>query len=223
MRLYMERAFVTFVTDHHSNVAQCKMQGLHTASTDRSSLRLHTWTIYLDQYRDHMRVVYSKGTDLECPDALSRLRYEITSRAEQLRTWARKLDARPEMEELEVNECFAVTRLRGKQAREAQEQAKAATVAAATASSTPTKKSRKDALPGNITDVMEGMGVELAPVYMNQLRTATQNSQHMRAIFNTLRLEGVDDLQLEALTIPTTCQYRRCDGLLYLIDPRDRG
>jgi len=109
MRPYMERAFVTFVTDHHSNVALCKMQGLDTTSTDRSSLRLHSWAIYLDHYRDHMRVVYSKGADLECPDALSRLRYEITSRAEQLRTWARKLDARPEMEEFEVKECFAVT------------------------------------------------------------------------------------------------------------------
>jgi len=109
MRPYMERAFVTFVTDHHSNVALCKMQGLDTTSMDRSSLRLHTWTIYLDQYRDHMQVVYSKGADLECPDALSRLRYKITSRAEQLCTWTRKLGARPEMEEFKVNECFAVT------------------------------------------------------------------------------------------------------------------
>jgi len=63
IRPYMERAFVTFATDHHSNVTLCKMQGLDTTSTDRSSLRLHTWAIYLDQYRDHMRVVYSKGTD----------------------------------------------------------------------------------------------------------------------------------------------------------------
>jgi len=219
---YMERAFVTFVTDHHSNVALCKMQGLDTTSTDRSSLRLHTWTIYLNQYRDHMHVVYSKGANLECPDVLSRLRYEITSRAEQLRTWARKLGARPEMEEFEVNECFAVTRLAGKQAREVQEQAKAATGAAATASSTPTKKSFKDVLPGNVTNVMEGMGVELSPAYMDQLRAATQNSQRMRAIFNTLRLEGVHDPQLEALTIPATCQYALRDGLLYLIDPRDR-
>ena len=30
MRPYMERAFVTFVTDDHSNVALCKMQGLDT-------------------------------------------------------------------------------------------------------------------------------------------------------------------------------------------------
>ena len=107
------------------------------------------------------------------------------------------------MEEFEVNECFAVTRLGGKQVREVQQQAKATTVAAATASSTPTKKSCKDALLGNVTNVMEGMGVELSPAYMDQLRTVTQNSQCMRAIFNTLRLEGVHDPQLEALTIPT--------------------
>ena len=50
MRPYMERAFVTFVTDHHSNVALCKMQSIDTTSVDRSSLRLHTWAIYLDQY-----------------------------------------------------------------------------------------------------------------------------------------------------------------------------
>jgi len=222
MRPYMERAFVTFVTDHHSNVALCTMQGLDTASTDRSSLRLHTWVIYLDQYRDRMHVVYSKGADLECPDALSRLRYEITSQAEQLRTWARKLGASPEMEEFEVNECFAVTRLKGKQAREAQIQAEANIPAATTASSTPTQKSHKDALPENVTDVMEGMGVELAPAYMDQLRSATQNSQRMRAIFNTRKLEGIHDPQLKALTIPATCQYALRDGLLYLIDPRDR-
>jgi len=69
---------------------------------------------------------------------------------------------------------------------------------------------------------MEGMGVELSPAYMDQLRTVTQNSQCMRAIFNTLRLEGVHDPQLEALTIPGACQYALRDGLLYLIDPRDR-
>ena len=42
LRPYMERAFVTFVTDHHSNVALCKMQSIDTTSADRSSLRLHT-------------------------------------------------------------------------------------------------------------------------------------------------------------------------------------
>jgi len=111
MRPYMERAFVTFVTDHHSNVALCKMQSIDTTSVDRSSLRLHTWAIYLDQYRDHMRVVYSKGADLECPDALSRLRYDISLEAKHLRDWATRLGSPPEMEEFDIQECFAVTRL----------------------------------------------------------------------------------------------------------------
>ena len=87
------------------------LQSLDTASADRSSLRLHSWAIYLDQYRDHMRVVYSKGADLECPDALSRLRYEISSKAKHLRAWAAKLGVEPQMQEFEVQECFAVTRL----------------------------------------------------------------------------------------------------------------
>jgi len=57
---------------------------------------------------------------------------------------------------------------------------------------------------------------------MDQLRSATQNSQRMRDIFNTLKLEGIYDPQLKALTIPTTCHYALHNGLLYLIDPRDR-
>jgi len=122
MRPYMERAFVTFVTDHHSNVTLCKMQSIDTTSADRSSLRLHMWAIYLDQYRDHMRVVYSKGADLECPDTLSRLRYKLTSQGEYLRTWAARLGSKPEMEEFEVTESFAVTHLKEKQAREWQKQ-----------------------------------------------------------------------------------------------------
>ena len=52
---------------------------------------------------------------------------------------------------------------------------------------------------------MEGMGVELAPSYRDHLSSVTQNSQRMRAIFNTLKLEGVHDPQLKALTIPATC------------------
>jgi len=108
---YMERAFVTFVTNHHSNVTLCKIQSIDTTFADRSSLRLHTWAIYLDQYQDHIRVVYSKGADLECPDALSRLRYDISLEAKHLRDWATRLDSPPEMEEFDIQECFPVIRL----------------------------------------------------------------------------------------------------------------
>jgi len=102
MRPYMERAFVTFVTNHHSNVALCKMQSINTTSEDRSSLRLNTWAIYLDQYRDHMHVVYSKGADLECLDALSRLCYDISLGAKHLHDWATQLGSAPEMEEFDI-------------------------------------------------------------------------------------------------------------------------
>ena len=220
MRPYMQRAFVTFVTDHHSNIALSKMQSLDTASTDRSSLRLHTWAIYLDQYREHMQVVYSKGADLECPNALSRLRYKLTSQAEHLSAWARRLGAKLEMEEFEVNECFAVTRLKAKQAHE--EQKRVQPDSAAAEGQNPSKVSVENDPPDDVTDVLEGRSVELALEYMEQLHAATQESQRMRAIYNTLKLEGTHDPQLDTLTIPATCQYALPDELLYLIDPRDR-
>ena len=159
---YMQRAFVTFVTDHHSNVALCKMQSIDTTSADRSSLRLHRWAIYLDQYRDHMRVIYSKGADLECPDALSRLRYDMSSEAKHLRSWAARLGIQSEREEFDLQECFAVTRLG---------RARASPVA-----DTPAPV---DTTARNET---AGMTVKLVPVYANKLRLATQNSQCMRAI-----------------------------------------
>jgi len=58
-----------------------------------------------------MRVVYSKGADVECPDALSRLRYNISAEAGRLRDWAASLDIPLEMDEFDIQECFAVTRL----------------------------------------------------------------------------------------------------------------
>jgi len=70
--------------------------------------------------------------------------------------------------------------------------------------------------------MLEGMSVEWALAYVKKLRAATQDSQRMRAVYNTLKAEGVLDPQLDALTIPTTCQYALRDDLIYLIDPRDR-
>jgi len=222
MRPYMERAFVTFVTDHHSNVALCKMQGLDTTSADRSSLRLHTWAIYLDQYRDHMRVVYSKSADLECPDALSRLRYDISAEAKHLRDWAARLGAQPEMEEFEVQECFAVTRLgkaRTSELREPQVDEPVQSQGAATPVPDTT-----DPLAAGVpsTPGVEGMTVTLLPAYAEKLRKATQTSQCMRAVYNTLKSKGTLDPQLDAITIPATCQYALRNDLLYLIDPRDK-
>ena len=199
MRPYMERAFVTFVTDHHSNVALCKMQSIDTSSTDRSSLRLHTWAIYLDQYRDHMRVVYSKGSNLECPDALSRLRYDISPEAKRLREWAARLGVQSEMVEFDIQECFAVTRL-GK------------------ARPSPANDTQDSAAQNGI----EGMMVKLVPAYAEKLRLATQNSQCMRAIYNTLKTEGTYDSRLDTISIPAKCQYVLHNDLLYLVDPKDK-
>jgi len=57
-----------------------------------------------------MHVIYSKGSNLECPDALSRLRYDISSEAKHLCDWATRLGIQSEMEEFDVQECFVVTR-----------------------------------------------------------------------------------------------------------------
>jgi len=199
MRPYMERAFVTFVTDQHSNVALCKMQSIDTSSVDRSSLRLHMWAIYLDQYRDHIRVVYSKGSNLECPDTLSRLRYDISLEAKHLRGWAARLGVQSEMKEFDIQECFAVTRLGKAQASPA------------------------DDTPDSTTqNGIEGMTVKLVPAYAEKLRLATHNSQRMRAIYNTLKTEGTYDSWLDAISIPSKCQYVLHNDLLYLVDPKDK-
>ena len=216
---YMECAFVTFVTDHHSNVALCKMQGLDTASADRSSLWLHTWAIYLNQYRDHMRVVYSKGANFECPDALSRLRYEISSKAKHLRAWAAKLGVEPEMHELEVQECFAVTRLGKAHASKSQNATGSNEALKLPVSKNPSSQEMADAA---LSTLIEGMTVELAPAYRSKLQTATQNAQRMKAIYNTLKNEGTYDPQMNAITLRATCQYALHDDLLYLIDPKDK-
>ena len=219
MRPYMERAFVTFVTDHHSNVALCKMQGLDTVSADRSSLRLHTWVIYLDQYRDHLHVVYSKGADLECPDALSRLRYDISSDAKRLRDWAARLGAQPEMEEFEVQECFAVTRLGKARTSKLREQRKDELVQMQSAMTSAPDTTDSPATSVSVSPEIEGMTVKLLPAYVNELRMATQNSRRVRAIYNTLKCEGTLNPHLGAITIPATCQYVLHNDLLYLIDP----
>jgi len=180
MRPYMERAFVTFVTDHHSNVALCKMQSIDTTSADRSSLRLHTWAIYLDQYRDHMCVVYSKGANLECPDALSRLCYDISLGAKHLRDWATRLGSPPVMEEFNIQECFTVTRL-GKLCIDKEKSILPEKLVSATAPIKPviSTMSIASASDNDIQTEVEGMTVNLVPAYADKFHLATQNSQCM--------------------------------------------
>jgi len=223
MRPYMERAFVTFVTDHHSNVALCKMQSMDTTSADRSSLRLHTWAIYLDQYREHMRVVYSKGADLECPDALSRLHYDISLGAKHLHDWVTRLGSPPEMEEFDIQECFAITRL-GKLRIDKEKGILPEKPVSATAPIEPVVSAVciASASGNDIQTEVEGMTVKLVPVYTDKLRLAIQNSPRMRAVYNTLKRDGTYDSRLDTISIPNTCKYVLHDDLLYLIDPKDK-
>jgi len=219
----MERAFVTFVTDHHSNVTLCKMQSIDTMSADRPSPRLHTWAIYLDQYRDHMHVVYSKGADQECPDTLSRLCYDISLGAKHLRDWATRLASPPEMEEFNIQEYFAVTRL-GKLHIDKEKSILPEKPVSATAPIKPVVSTASIAsISGNdIQTEVEGMTVKLVPAYADKHCLATQNSQRIRAVYNTLKRDGTYNSRLNAISIPDTCQYVLQDDLLYLIDPKDK-
>jgi hypothetical protein len=167
-----------------------------------------------------MRVVYSKGADLECPDALSRLCYDVSSEAQHLCDWAARLGAEPEMEEFDVQECFAVTRLGTARAGKLREQQGDETVRSTATPALPTTNSPAASVA--VTPKVEGMTVKLLPAYADKLRKATQNSRRIRAVYNTLKNEGTLDPHLDTITIPATCQYALRDDLLYLIDPRDR-
>jgi hypothetical protein len=84
----MEQAYVWFVTDHKPNVDIFDMKSLVMSSTARSNLRLQTWGIYLSQFWGRLNVLYSKGSNIDCPDGLSRLQYDVSSRSQALRDWA---------------------------------------------------------------------------------------------------------------------------------------
>jgi hypothetical protein len=109
LRPYMERCFVWFVTDHKPNIDIFDMKSLQTSSTSRSNLRLQTWGIYLSQFWGRMQVVYSKGANLDCPDALSRLAYEVSENAAKYRSQAAALGKTHDTEEFEVSGAFILT------------------------------------------------------------------------------------------------------------------
>jgi hypothetical protein len=112
LRPYMERSFVWFVTDHKPNIDIFDMKTLQTTSTSRSNLRLQTWGIYLSQFWGRMQVIYSKGANLDCPDALSRLAYEVSDNAKRFREWAASLGKPHDTAEFEVSEAFIIIRSR---------------------------------------------------------------------------------------------------------------
>ena len=106
LRPYMDHSHVHFYTDHRPNVDIAKMTGLNTTSTARSSMRLQTWGIYLNNFKDKMTIHYEKGSDLGCPDALSRLQNRLSDNAQVLHNWAARLRGETEMTEFEVSEAF---------------------------------------------------------------------------------------------------------------------
>jgi hypothetical protein len=110
LRPYMERAYMWFVTDHKPNIDIFDMKSLVTTSTSRSNLRLETWGIYLTQFCGRMIVLYSKGSKIDCPDALSRLRFDLSKRLAAFHDWAVRLGKEPDAAEFEVTEAFAITR-----------------------------------------------------------------------------------------------------------------
>ena len=106
LRPYLEHVHVHFITDHKPNVDVFNMTGLATTSTARSNLRLQTWAIYLDNFKDRITVHYAKGKDLGCPDALSRFKSQVTEMASSEKMAASKLRDDTEMTEFEITEAF---------------------------------------------------------------------------------------------------------------------
>ena len=106
LRPYMDHVHVHFYTDHRPNVDIASMTGLNTTSTARSSMRLQTWAIYLNNFKDKMTLHYEKGSNLDCPDALSRLQNRMSGDAQALHDWACRLRGDNEMTEFEVTEAF---------------------------------------------------------------------------------------------------------------------
>jgi hypothetical protein len=109
LRPYMEQAYVWFITDHKPNVDIFAMKSLVTSSIARSNLRLQTWGIYLSQFWGRMSVLYSKGSKIDCPDAFSRLQYEVSAKAQALQQWAHDLNKEHDTAEFEVTKAFAMT------------------------------------------------------------------------------------------------------------------
>jgi hypothetical protein len=233
LRPYMERSFVWFVTDHKPNVDIFDMKSLQTTSSSRSNLRLQTWGIYLPQFWGRMQVVYSKGANLDCPDALSRLSYEISTNAAELREWAAALGKAPDTDKFEVSEAFVVTRSSAKlaPAPPAAEAGRMAWPDAAGPDSevpAPTVTISPDpvvASPEDTTTLDENRQLALSLVttqeVRDELRQAVLDSQRFAAIRAKLRSDGVKT-SVDGATqyeLPETYQYVLHDDILYLIDP----
>jgi hypothetical protein len=232
LRPYMEQAYVWFVTDHKPNVDIFEMKSLVTSSTARSNLRLQTWGIYLSQFWGRMNVLYSKGSKIDCPDALSRLQYEVSSRSKALQDWAQRLGKEPDTNELEVTEAFAVTRSsRQRQIDDAnalednRQEAPNAAIAATLATAGGTGHDEPSSVPDTLAETRTGQAtvglrIEVSEEHKARIRQAIQRSERFTAIYDRLKtapklmVDGVERYEL-----PDTCQYVLHDDLLYLVDP----
>jgi hypothetical protein len=221
LRPYMERSFVWFVTDHKPNVDIFDMKSLQTTSTSRSNFRLQTWGIYLSQFWGRMQVVYSKGANLDCPNALSRLAYEVSANASSLQEWAASLGKTPDTDEFEVSEPFLVTRSSARLASAPPDTADSEVSAPAVAASpAPVVDSTVD---GMTLDENRQLAVSLVTTQevRDELRQAVLDSQRFAAIRVKLRSDGVKTTPdgTTKYELPETCQYVLHDDILYLIDP----
>jgi hypothetical protein len=227
LRPYMERSFVWFVTEYKPNVDIFDMKSLQTTSTSRSNLRLQTCGIYLSQFWGRMQVVYSKGANLDCPDALSRMSYEVSANAARLQEWAAALGKTPDTDEFEVSEAFVVTRSSAKQTTAPSIPVEVPTLPAdAPAPSVPEPEETPAATePNTLAEIKAGQAtvglrIEALKAHKALIRQAIQRSKRFSAIYERLRtapklmVDGVEWYEL-----PDTCQYVLHDGLLYLLDP----
>lgn len=75
---------VEFITDHEPNQSISKMRSLETVSAAKANMKLQNWAVYMSQWWDKLRVTYRKGAEMQCPDALSRLRSNLKADARRL-------------------------------------------------------------------------------------------------------------------------------------------
>jgi hypothetical protein len=158
-----------------------------------------------------MQVVYSKRANLDCPDALSRLAYQVSDDAARFRTWAASLGKAHDTAEFEVSEAFVVTR------STAGPRASSPVVGDTTPSVDSTAVS-------TVPEEASGLSLTLTPEYLAKLRASVMESKRLRAIHNRLRAEAapIDTPNGTLYELPTSCQYVILDDVLYLVDPRTK-
>ena len=98
----IEQTHATIVTDHKPNVDIANMSSMATTSTARANLRLQTWANYLSRYAGRISLAYTRGRDMEVPDALSRMRSAVTAERERMQAIADRLKPGGPMSEFEV-------------------------------------------------------------------------------------------------------------------------